>query len=110
MADHLLQRSALLAQFEEHLAKASYRSRVIERYLTVANQFLQYLGKRHVLIDAVQPSHVTRYVSCELRRFVRRRGHRPASIDHWLAQITSGCNSSVAPMGQRTVAPDCFGP
>jgi integrase/recombinase XerD len=90
MSDHLFLRSALLAQFEEHLAKASYRSRVIERYLTVADQFLQYLGKRHVLIDAVQPSHVTMYVSCELRRFVRRRGHGPASIDHWRGSHTGG--------------------
>ena len=84
MSDHLPQRSsALLAQFEGYLAKASYGSRVIEHHLAVADQFLQYLGKRHVLIDAVQPSHVTMYLRRELRRFARRHGHGPASIDHW---------------------------
>ena len=61
MSDHLPQRGALLAQFEEHLAKASYGSRVVERYRTVADQFLEYLGKRHVLIDAVQPCPSRRY-------------------------------------------------
>ena len=83
MSDHLPQRGALLTQFEEHLAKASYVSKVVERYRSVADQFLEYLGKRHVLIDAVQPCHVTMFVRCELRRFARRHGHGPASINRW---------------------------
>ena len=83
MSDHLPQRGALLTQFEQHLAKASYVSKVVERYRSVVDQFLEYLGKRHVLIDAVQPCHVTMFVRCELRRFARRHGHGPASIDRW---------------------------
>ena len=90
MSDHRPQRCALLAQFEEHLTKASYGSRVVERYRTVADQFLEYLGKLHVPIDAVQPYHVTMYVRRELRRFARRHGHGPASIDHWRRSHTSG--------------------
>jgi integrase/recombinase XerD len=90
MSDHLSQRGALLAQFEEHLARASYNSSVVQRYLVVAGRFLEYLGKRHVLIDAVQPSHLTMYVRRELGRFARRHGHPPVSIDHWRALHTVG--------------------
>lgn len=87
MSDHLPQRSALLVQFEGHLAKAGYGSRVIKHHLAVADQFLQYVGKRHVRIDAVQPSHVTMYVRRDLRRFVRRHGHGPASVNHWRGSL-----------------------
>ena len=90
MSDHFSQRGAPLAQFEEHLTSARYNSAVVRRYLGVADRFLNYLRKRHVLIDAAQPSHLTMYVRGELRRFARRHGRPPVSIDHWRALHTVG--------------------
>ncbi len=90
MSDHLSQRTALLAQFKELLAKARYGSSTVAGYLAVARRFLEYLGNRHMPIDAVQPSHVTMFLRRELRRFARRQGHAPASIDHWRASHTAG--------------------
>ena len=82
MSDHLSQRGALLAQFKEHLARASYNPSVVRRYLGVAGRFLEYLEKRHVRLDEVQPSHLTMYVRRERGSFSRRHGHPPANIDH----------------------------
>lgn len=90
MSDLLPQRSALISQFEEHLARARYSSAASKRYLAVAEYFLKYLDGQHVLIDAVQPSHVAKYLARELRQFSRRHGHAPVSFDHWRGSHTGG--------------------
>ena len=90
MSDLLPQRSALISQFEEHLARARYSSTASKRYLAVAGHFLKYIEGRHLLIDAVQPSHVTKYLTRELRQFSQRHGHAPVSIDHWRGSHTAG--------------------
>jgi len=90
MSDDHPQRSALLTQFEEHLAKASYSSSCSAHYLVVASNFLQHIEKRHVLIDSVQPAHITRYLRWELRRFVERNSHAPICIEGWRTSHTSG--------------------
>jgi len=43
MSDLLPQRSALISQFEEHLARARYSSTASKRYLAVAGHFLKYI-------------------------------------------------------------------
>ena len=90
MSDLLPQRSALISQFEEHLARARYSATASKRYLAVAGHFLKYIEGRHVPIDAVQPSHVTKYLTRELRQFSRRHGHAPVSVDHWRGSHTAG--------------------
>jgi len=90
MSDLLPQRSALISQFEEHLARARYSSTASKRYLAVAGHFLKYIEGQHVPIDAVQPSHVTKYLTRELRQFFRRHGHAPVSVDHWRSSHTAG--------------------
>ncbi len=90
MSDHLPQRSALISQFEEHLARARYSLTATKRYLAVAGHFLKYIEGQHVPIDAVQPSHVTKYLTRELRQFFRRHGHAPASVEHWRGSHTAG--------------------
>ena len=48
MSDLLPQRSALISQFEEHLARARYSSTASKRYLAVAGHFLKYIeGRPH---------------------------------------------------------------
>jgi len=90
MSDHLSQRSALLSQFKDHLAKARYSSSACARYLAVAGHFLEYLGNQNVPIDAVQPSNVTKYLKRELRRFAQHRGRPPVCIDQWRGSHTGG--------------------
>jgi integrase/recombinase XerD len=82
--------SALISQFDEHLARARYSSTATKRYLAVAGHFLKYIEGQHVPIDAVQPSHVTKYLTRELRQFSRRHGHAPVSVDHWRCSHTAG--------------------
>jgi integrase/recombinase XerD len=90
MSASLLQRCALLSQFEDHLAKARYSATATKRYLAVAGHFLEYLRKRHVPIEAVQPSHVTMYLRRELSRFSRRHQHAPVSAAQWRCSHTGG--------------------
>jgi integrase/recombinase XerD len=90
MSDLLPERSALISQFEEHLARARYSSTATKRYLAVAGHFLKYLEGRHVPIDAVQPLHVTKYLTRELRQFAQRHGHAPVSVEHWRGSHTAG--------------------
>ena len=63
MSDLPVQRSALISQFEAHLAGARYSPTATKRYLAVAGNFLKYLKSEQVPIDAVQPSHVTKYLA-----------------------------------------------
>jgi len=90
MSDHLPQRSALISQFEEHLARARYSSTATKRYLAVARYFLKYIEGQQVPIEAVQPSHVTKYLTRELRKFARCHGHSPVSVQHWRGSHTAG--------------------
>ena len=90
MSELLPQRSALISQFEEHLARARYSSTATKRYLAVAGHFLKYLESGHVPIDAVQPSHVKKYLTRELRQFARRHDRAPVSVDHWRGSHTAG--------------------
>lgn len=108
MSDDHPQYSALLTQFEDHLAKASYSSSCSAHYLGVASNFLQYIEKRHVLIDSVQPAHITRYLRGELRRFVERNSHAPICIEGWRTSHTSGIHNLLRLVNGRwppTVAP-----
>ncbi len=90
MSEPLRQRATLLAQFNEHLARASYSASATKRYLAVAGHFLEYLGTRQVPIEAVQPSHVTMYLRRERRRFARRHHCLPLSVAHWRSSHTGG--------------------
>ena len=90
MSDLSVQRSALISQFEAHLAGARYSPTATKRYLAVAGHFLKYLESEQVPVDAVQPSHVTKYLARELRQFARRHGHAPVSVEHWRGSHTAG--------------------
>ncbi len=90
MSDHQSRRSALLAQLEGELAKERYNASISGQYLAAAGHFLDYLGKRHVPIEAVQPSHLTTYLKFALQQFSRRNGHAPLSVTHWRGSRTGG--------------------
>lgn len=92
MSDQQSSHAELLAQFAEHLAKERYSAVLVKRYLAVAAKFLCYLKKRAILVESTQPSHVTMYVTCELKRFGRNHGHEPIIFASWRASHTSGIN------------------
>lgn len=92
MSNHRSNHAELLLQFAEHLAKERYSSVHVKRYIAVAGKFLPYLRKRRILLEAVQLSHVSMYIQCELRRFGRSHGHVPMSIVGWRFSHTSGIN------------------
>ena len=90
MSDQSRDRVALRAQLEAHLRKERYESGVIARHGAVAERFLRYLTKQSISIEVVQPTHVSRYLQCELRRFRKQYGHAPQGIGSWRAARTSG--------------------
>ena len=90
MSEHAPQRNALLDQFRGHLSTRRYASRVINRYVAVAGHFLHFLERQHTPIATAQPHHVAMYLQSELRRFHRRHGRAPSSIDDWRRSHTPG--------------------
>ena len=90
MSNHVQDAASLLAQLREHMAQERYSPWVVDRYLVVARQFLRYLAKLHVHLDEVEPSHVSKHLRCELRRYRRRHGHKPRSMVAWRSSHTSG--------------------
>ena len=91
MFDHVSsEHAALLAQLEHQLVDAGYSASAISRQCAVAANFVRYLERRSVALADAQPLHVEQYLRCERRRFHRRHGHGPLSIDHWRGSHTAG--------------------
>jgi integrase/recombinase XerD len=90
MSDRPLDTAAPLAQLREQLTLARYAPTVIVRYVVFARLFLRYLAKRHVRLDEVEPVHVSKHLTCELRRYRQRHGRAPASMKRWRSSHTAG--------------------
>ncbi|MFS8980278.1 site-specific integrase [Cupriavidus necator] len=107
MSDHVCpQHIALVAQLTQLLIDAGYCVNAINRQSAVARKFLRYLKQRGLAIVAVQPAHVAMYLRCELRRFERRHGHAPRSLEHWRASHTAGIHQLLRmAMGKWPPAP-----
>ncbi|MBP0625391.1 site-specific integrase [Cupriavidus consociatus] len=84
------QHIALATQLKQLLIDAGYCVNAVNRQSAVARKFLRYIEQRGLAIAAVQPAHVTMYLRCELRRFGRRHGCTPRSLEHWRASHTAG--------------------
>ncbi len=103
-------RSALLAKFEEHVARARYGSSTTGAYVAVAGHFLEYLSRRQVPIQEVSTEHVAAFLDRELLRFRRRHGRSPASVGDWRSQHSSGIRQFLWWANGRlpaTAAPGC---
>src|SRR2546422_5700246 len=79
-----------LSRLEEHLNRGRYSPYTARRRTAVASRFLAYLNKRKVAIEAVEPSHVDRYLLNELRLYRQRHQCPPESINRWRYSHTSG--------------------
>jgi len=90
MSEAIPQRKALLAKFKEHVTQKRYGSSTVGAYAAVAYRFLGYLSNQKVPIREVRTEHVTAFIGCELRRFSRRHGHPPASVDDFRSRHASG--------------------
>ncbi len=56
MSGNRSQRSALLAKFKEHVARARYGSSTVGAYVAVAGLFLEYLSRRKVPLQGNSPT------------------------------------------------------
>lgn len=104
------QRNALLTKFKEHVAGAQYGSSTVGAYVAIADHFLEYLSRRKVPIQGVCTEHVSAFLGCELLRFSRRHGHRPASVANWHSQHSSAIRKLLWWANGRlpvTAAPPC---
>lgn len=90
MSDARLQRSALLARFKEHVARARYGSSTVVAYVAVAGHFLENLERLRVPLRDVRAEQVTAFLDSELLRFSRRHGRPPVCVDDWRSHHSSG--------------------
>ena len=106
MSDRPLDTAAPLAQLREQLTLARYAPTVIVRYVVFARLFLRYLAKRHARLDEVEPVHVSKYLTCELRRYRQRHGRAPASMKRWRSSHTAGIHQLLRVVrGRWPIAP-----
>lgn len=110
MSANTSQRSALLAKFKDHVARARYGSSTVGAYVAVAGHFIEYLSRRKIPIQGVCTEHLSAFLDCELLRFSRRHGHPPASVNDWRSQHSSGVRQLLWWANGRlpvTAAPQC---
>src|SRR5436189_4454775 len=79
-----------LSRLKEHLNKGRYSAYTVIRRTAVANHFLEYLSKRNIAVEAVEPSHIDRYLLNELRLYRQRHQCSPESISRWRYSHTAG--------------------
>ena len=70
--------SALIDQLGALLRQRRFNSVVIHNYCRGAEQFLEYLARRNIAVDAATPDQVSGYLQYAGRKFRQRRGHPPA--------------------------------
>ena len=76
-------------QLATYLNEHGYAKKTVMRYITVADRFQSYLWRHHVTVAAAKLSDVESYLKYEVRRFHRRYGRPPASLDAWYRKRTS---------------------
>lgn len=90
MSDLQTKHETLLSKLEQHLVAERYCVHIRNRYLAVAANFLRFLDRRRIRVEAAKPTDISTYLQCELRRFRHHRGHSPLSLRGWEASHTSG--------------------
>jgi integrase/recombinase XerD len=69
-----------LSQLEQHLKRERYSPQALHHSTGVARDFLTYLEKRRIAVQAVEPIDVTLYLQNALRLYQQRHGHSPKSL------------------------------
>lgn len=70
-----------VSQLEEHLNRERYSREAIQQSRTVAREFLSYLNKRQIAVEAVKPREITGYLRCALQQYRGRHQHDPKSLN-----------------------------
>jgi integrase/recombinase XerD len=69
--------SILIAQLRESLIQQRYNASLASNYCHNAVNFLHYLDRRKIAIEAATPTDVSNYLHCAIRWFRQRHGHSP---------------------------------
>jgi len=85
------QNDSWLSRLEDHLKRARYSPQVARRCAVRARQFLAYLHKRHIVLEATQPSDVNLYLRNKLELFRQRHQRAPKSpMVDWRSSHAAG--------------------
>lgn len=80
----------VLDDLRRHLQACGYSVSSTEHQCIAAQQFLQYLEQRRILLSAVQPAHVVMYMRRRLQEYRRRHGRPPRDRSGWRAWCIGG--------------------
>ena len=69
MSDQQTTHETLLSNLEQHLVAERYCVHIRNRYLAVAANFLRFLDRRRICVEASRPKDISAYLRCELQRF-----------------------------------------
>ena len=91
MTSQQSQNDSWLSRLEDHLKRARYSPQVARRCAVRARQFLAYLHKRHIVLEATQPSDVNLYLRNKLELFRHRHQRAPKSpMVDWRSSHAAG--------------------
>lgn len=85
-----------LSELEGHLSRERYSPQATQRVTAVGRDFLTYISKRDIPVEAVKPKNITRYLQHALRFYRRRHRrdpeslHAPKSFQFWRYSHTTG--------------------
>jgi len=72
-----------ITKFRNSLIDQHYSHHAIKNYSMVAKRFLNFVDRRGILLDCIQPECVDAYLRLELSRYRRRRGCNPSNMRDW---------------------------
>lgn len=81
-----------LEEFEVHLKAERYAAQIQQRYLWIAQQFLDYLGRKCIAVEAVGAPQLEDFLRWELRSWRRRHGRNPRNTAEWRGRYKTAVN------------------
>jgi len=82
-----------LDDFRAALDQEGHTARTTRHYVQVARRFLRYLNERSILVEAVTPADLSRFIDFELRVFRLGHGRLPDELVQWRCRLTNGIHA-----------------
>jgi site-specific recombinase XerD len=96
-------RSALIAQLRDTLTQQRYSLAVVNNYCRYANQFLHYLARRKIAVEAATPAEVSNFLRYAARLFHEWYGRAPGP--NWTSIVRSASHALLR-LVQKTWPPE----
>jgi integrase/recombinase XerD len=81
-----------LEEFEVHLKTERYAAQIQQRYLWIAQRFIDYLGRKCIAVEGVGVPQLEDFLRWELRSWRRRHRRNPRNTAEWRGRYKTAVN------------------